>query len=187
METLPTEKEAFAWLLGEDLELGVEEPKIAAAINEQLTHMELNSLDIDSIRRIRDIAIRHNPEKIIEVGGGIGRLSAWLLDAFSSRSSLPEYTIVEAGNKFAAIILRLTQRFEASDWTHVSGMRFQELAGVCNAWLISNKALLNSASLEATNSPAAIPADLIIIDVGEEEQVECITVHYLYCQRMDYC
>ncbi|MAT49542.1 MAG: hypothetical protein CMA27_06915 [Euryarchaeota archaeon] len=175
METLPTEKEAFAWLLGEDLELGVEEPKIAAAINEQLTHMELNSLDIDSIRRIRDIAIRHNPEKIIEVGGGIGRLSAWLLDAFSSRSSLPEYTIVEAGNKFAAIILRLTQRFDASDWTHVSGMRFQELAGLCNAWLISNKALLNSTSLEATNSPVAIPADLIIIDVGEEEQVECIT------------
>ena len=174
VETLPTEKEAFAWLLSENLELGVEEPKIAAAINEQLNHMELKSLDIDAIRRIRDVAIRHNPKKIIEVGGGIGHLSAWLLDAFSSRQSFPEYTIVEAGNKFAAILLRLTQRFEASDWTHISGMRFQELAGECNAWLISNKALLNSSSLEATNAPAAIPADLIIIDVGEEEQVECI-------------
>jgi len=174
VETLPTERDAFAWLLAEDPELGEEEPNVAAAINEQLSHMELNSQDIDAIRRIRDVAIRHNPKKIIEVGGGIGHLSAWLLDAFSSNSKPPEYTIVEGGNKFAAILLRLTQRFDASEWTHVSGMRFQELAGVCNAWLISNKALLNSSSMEATNAPAAIPADLIIIDVGDEEQVECI-------------
>lgn len=174
MDTLPTEREAFAWLLAEDPELGDEEPKVAAAINEQLSHMELSSQDIDAIRRIRDVAVRHNPKKIIEVGGGIGHLSAWLLDAFSSANNPPEYTIVEAGNKFAAILLRLTQRFDASGWTHVSGMRFQELAGVCNAWLISNKALLNSSSMEASNAPAAIPADLIIIDVGEEEQVDCI-------------
>jgi predicted O-methyltransferase YrrM len=174
VDTLPTEREALAWLLSEDLDLSIEEPQIAAAINEQLSHMELKSHDLESIRRIRDVAIRHNPKTIIEVGGGIGHLSAWLLDAFSPKSESVEYTIVESGNKFAAILLRLTQRFNASEWTQISAMRFQELAGECKAWLISNKALLNSSSIEAMNPPAAIPADLIIIDVGDEEQVECI-------------
>ena len=174
MDTLPTERDAFAWLLSEDSDLSVEEPKIAAAINEQLSHMELKSLDFESLRRIRDIAIRHNPKTIIEVGGGIGHLSAWLLDAFSSKSKFPKYTIVESGNKFAAILLRLSQRFDASEWVNISAMSFQELAGECNAWLISNKTSLNSDSKEAINPPAAIPTDLIIIDVGDEEQVECI-------------
>jgi len=174
MDEVPSERDAFAWLLSENIELGEEEPKIAAAISEQLAHMELTSHDEFTLRRIRDVAIRHDPKKIIEVGGGIGHLTAWLLDAFSSKVDKPEYTIVEGGNKFAAILLRLTQRFNASDWVRVSGMRFQELAGESKAWLLSNQALLNSNSMEATGAPASLPADLIIIDVGELEQVECI-------------
>lgn len=174
MDAVPSERDAFAWLLSENIELGEEEPKIAAAISEQLAHMELTSHDEFTLRRIRDVAIRHDPKKIIEVGGGIGHLTAWLLDAFSSKVHKPEYTIVEGGNKFAAILLRLTQRFNASDWVRVSGMRFQELAGESKAWLLSNQALLNSNSMEATGAPASLPADLIIIDVGELEQVECI-------------
>jgi len=174
MDALPTEREALAWLLSEDENLEIEEPKIAAAISEQLQHMELASLDLETIRRIRDVALRQDPQKIIEVGGGIGHLSAWLLDGFSSRGNKPDYTIVEAGNKFAAILLRLTQRFDASDWTTILGVKFQELVGECKAWMLSNQALLNNPTLEATNAPAAIPSDLIIIDVGDEEQVECI-------------
>ena len=174
MDAIPSERDAFAWLLSENTDLSEEEPKIAAAIGEQLAHMELTSHDKFTLRRIRDVAIRHQPQKIIEVGGGIGHLTAWLLDAFSAIDEKPEYTIVEGGNKFAAILLRLTQRFDASNWTYVRGMRFQELAGECKAWLLSNKALLNSNSMEATGAPASVPADLIIIDVSENEQVECI-------------
>ncbi len=174
MDELPTEREAFTWLLSENTEYAEEEPKIAAAISEQLAHMDLQSHDKETLRRIRDIAMRHKPSTIIEVGGGIGHLTSWLLDGFSDFSEFPQYTIVESGNKFAAIILRLTQRFDAREWATVLSVRFQELAGECNAWLLSNKALLNNATVKPTNAPAALPADLIIIDVGEKEQVECI-------------
>ena len=174
MDELPTEREAFAWLLSEHTEYSNEEPKVAAAISEQLIHMDLYSHDSETLRRIRDIAMRHQPKKVIEVGGGIGHLTSWLLDGFSTLIEPPQYTIVEAGNKFAAILLRLTQRFECRDWTNVLSIRFQELAGECNAWMVSNKALLDDPSMEPTDAPAAIPADLVIIDVGEKDQVECI-------------
>ncbi len=174
MDELPTERDAFAWLLGENLEFKKEEPKVAAAISEQLIHMDLQSHDKETLRRIRDVAMRHKPKTVIEVGGGIGHLTSWLLDSFSTFSEFPQYTIVESGNKFAAILLRLTQRFDSREWTNVLSIRFQELAGECNAWLLSNKALLNNPNTKLTNAPAALPADLIIIDVGEKEQVECI-------------
>ncbi len=174
MDSLPSERDALAWLMSEDENLTKEEPQLASAISQQLKHMELSSLDIVSIRRIRDVALRHNPKKIIEVGGGIGYLSSWILDIFSSQENKPEYTIVESGNKFAAILLRLIQRFNAVEWAKIISMKFQELVGECNAWLLSNKALINSSNLEAINSPAPVPSDLIIIDVGSEEQVECI-------------
>ena len=174
MDELPTEREAFAWLLSENTEFKKEEPEVAAAISEQLIHMDLQSHDKDTLRRIRDVAMRHKPKTIIEVGGGIGHLTSWLLDGFSTCSQRPQYTIVESGNKFAAILLRLTQRFDAREWTTVLSVCFQELAAECNAWLLSNKALLNNSTMKPVNAPAALPADLIIIDVGEKEQVECI-------------
>ena len=174
MDSLPSERDALAWLMAEDDNLNKDEPQLAAAISEQLKHMELSSMDYITTRRIRDIALRHNPKKIIEVGGGIGYLSSWLLDIFSVQKIKPEYMIVESGNKFAAILLRLTQRFNATEWTKILSMEFQELVGECNAWLLSNQALINSSTQTAVNSPAPVPSDLIIIDVGDADQVECI-------------
>ena len=75
MDAVPSERDALAWLLSENIELGEEQPKIAAAISEQLAHMELTSHDEYTLRRIRDVVMRHDPKRIIEVGGGIGHLT----------------------------------------------------------------------------------------------------------------
>ena len=67
-------------LLSKHEELVREEPQIAANIGEQLKHMDLESLPLTVRRRIRDVAARHKPANVVEVGAGIGHLSAWLFD-----------------------------------------------------------------------------------------------------------
>lgn len=174
MAEQPSVEEAFSALLASDDALGRGEPKVAEAIGEQLKHMELESLPLTLRRRIRDIVLRHRPQNIIEVGAGIGHLSAWLMDGFERAQPPGRYTLIEGGPKFGIILQRLLQRYEARDWSEVRAGRFQEIAAEGQGWLIANKALLSSSGDAAGEAPFAIPADCIIIDVGEVEQVECI-------------
>ena len=74
---------------------------------------------ISVIRRVRDGIFRINPKNVLEVGGGIGHRAAWLLDLFDTRVRPTRYDIVEQGNKFAVIIKRLIDRYEASNWTTI--------------------------------------------------------------------
>ena len=71
---------ALASLLAKDPSQPRKEPEIAANISTQLKHMELSALPLSMMRRIRDISHRIKPKIVIEVGAGIGNLSAWLFD-----------------------------------------------------------------------------------------------------------
>jgi predicted O-methyltransferase YrrM len=70
------------------------EPEIAANIAIQLEHMGLAVRGVSLLRRIRDVVAKLEPKTILEVGAGIGHLSAWLLDYFADAEKTPErYTI----------------------------------------------------------------------------------------------
>ena len=58
------------------------ESEVARSIGVQLAHMDLTSWSISIRRRVRDIVLSMAPDRILEVGAGIGHLSAWLYDAF---------------------------------------------------------------------------------------------------------
>ena len=73
----------FSLLLSEDTERGDSEPAIAAGIGEQMLHMSLRPLPRSMRARIRDISGRVPANNAVLIGGGIGHLSAWLLDLFS--------------------------------------------------------------------------------------------------------
>ena len=91
---LPDRSQMLGNLFGKPADLSKDEPEIAANINEQLQHMGLETWPISVIRRVRDGLYRINPKNVLEVGGGIGHRSAWLLDLFDSQSKPNRYDII---------------------------------------------------------------------------------------------
>ena len=75
-----SEEEMFSLLLSDDVERDDSEPAIAAGIGEQMLHMSLRPLPRSMRARIRDISSRIPAKNAVLIGGGIGHLSAWLLD-----------------------------------------------------------------------------------------------------------
>ena len=103
--------EILAQLLTADASRVRDEPEIAANISTQLQHMGLSTWSISAHRRLRDALGRLKPNRVIEVGGGIGHRSAWIYDRFVQDGFTPErYDIIENGAKFAVIIHRLMTR-----------------------------------------------------------------------------
>ena len=97
------------------------EPQVAANIGQQMFHMDLPILPRGVRARIRDISIRVRPENAVLVGGGIGHLAAWLLDAWAAGDEKPptSFRIIEEGGKFGVILDRLIRRYDSVSYTHL--------------------------------------------------------------------
>jgi len=148
---------------GKPADLPRDEPEIAANIHEQLQHMGLVSWPISVIRRVRDGVSKVSPQTVLEVGGGIGHRSAWLLDLFESQSKPKRYDIVEQGNKFAVIIKRLIDRYEASSWTNIKVGELPTLAAETMAWKAAT-----ITGLDSGDAPLSTSYDVIIVDEPTE-------------------
>jgi predicted O-methyltransferase YrrM len=160
-------------LLSKHDDLARGEPQISANIGAQLKHMDLESLPLTVRRRIRDVAARHKPAKVVEVGAGIGHLSAWLFDLWQDEEYRPErYAMVEAGGKFGVILTRLQQRFEARKWADVVVGEWLDIVANANAWSAAFATTPDVAAPEAP--PIPVPIDLCIVDVGWKRQIECV-------------
>lgn len=148
---------------GKPADLPRDEPEIAANIHEQLQHMGLVSWPISVIRRVRDGVSKVSPQTVLEVGGGIGHRSAWLLDLFESQSKPKRYDIVEQGNKFAVIIKRLIDRYAASSWTNIKVGELPTLAAETMAWKAAT-----ITGLDSGDAPLSTSYDVIIVDEPTE-------------------
>jgi predicted O-methyltransferase YrrM len=165
-------EDALAALLAKDPEQSRDEPEIAASIGAQLEHMELNSMPTSLRRRIRDIIARVQPNRVCEVGSGIGHLSAWLFDYWSSNTPPEHFDMVEAGGKFGVILTRLLRRYGAEDWAHVRVNDFESLCAELDSWKAANTTTDEAAAISAP--PLSAPYEIIIVDVGEIGKVEAI-------------
>ena len=165
-------EDALAALLAQDSELPRVEPEISAAIGAQLEHMELNSMPTSLRRRIRDIIARVQPKRVCEVGSGIGHMSAWLFDYWSTHSPPEHFDMIEAGGKFGVILTRLLRRFDAEDWAHVRVNDFESLCAELDSWKAANTTTDEAAATSAP--PLRAPYEIIIVDVGEIGKVEAI-------------
>ena len=77
-------------ILAKDSEQPQSEPAIAANIHEQLQHMGLSTWSLSILRRLRDAIGRLQPKSLLEVGASIGHRTAWILDDFDRKSSVPD-------------------------------------------------------------------------------------------------
>ena len=170
-----SEEEMFSLLLSEDTERGDSEPAIAAGIGEQMLHMSLRPLPRSMRARIRDISGKIPVKNAVLIGGGIGHLSAWLLDLWCGDPANPpgdppskpdNFRIIEPGGKFGVIIDRLIRRHEAEGWTQIIQMPWNELAAEAATWSAATAALPQNAQ----PSPLPLPIDLVVIDVPEDER-----------------
>ena len=151
--------DVLAHLLQADESQPRDEPEIAANIGAQLQHMGLSSWSLSMIRRTRDSLAKLQPDRVIEVGGGIGYRSAWYYDLFSRQESHPSrYDIVEDGAKFGVIIHRLMTRYSAEDYTKIVVGNLESLVGETNAWKAAS-----SSGLDVGESPLQIQADAIVV------------------------
>ena len=160
---LPNRSELLSHLFSKPADLPRDEPLIAANINEQLQHMGLSTWSISVIRRVRDAIYRISPNSLLEVGASIGHRSAWLLDLFDTQTKPRRYDIVEQGNKFAVIIKRLVDRYEASSWTNIKVGELQTLAAETMAWKAATVT-----GLDAGDAPLETDYDAIIVDEKPE-------------------
>ena len=163
------EEEILHALIEQNQDFSTDEPEIAANIGQQMLHMDLPLLPRDARARIRDIAARVTPENVVLVGGGIGHLSAWLLDAWATAASKRPSTfrIIEEGGKFGVILDRLIRRYSAESWTSVLSRPWNEVVAETTAW--------NAASATPENSvispvPLPSPTGMVIIDVPEVQR-----------------
>ncbi len=159
-------------LLSKSDELSRDEPQIAANIGEQLQHMELQSLPLSVRRRIRDVVARVNPQNVVEVGAGIGHLSAWLYDLWEDEKIQPDrYVVIEAGGKFGVILKRLMQRYDAGSWSNIIVGDWSDIVSSQRAWTAAN-----ASNPLAANEKSPLPEsiDVCIIDVGWKNQNECV-------------
>ena len=83
-----SDSDIMAILLSEDEERDQSEPEVASSIGEQMLHMDIPLLPRSIRARIRDVCSRVSPKNAVIIGGGIGHLSAWLFDLWSSILSL---------------------------------------------------------------------------------------------------
>ena len=152
--------EILAQLLTADASRVRDEPEIAANISTQLQHMGLSTWSISAHRRLRDALGRLKPNRVIEVGGGIGHRSAWIYDLFVQDGFTPErYDIIENGAKFAVIIHRLMTRYEGESYTKIVVGVLDGLVGETLAWKAAS-----STGLEVGDAPIQPEADAIIVD-----------------------
>ena len=166
----PSRREVLEALMAAPKRGSRTESEVARSIGVQLAHMDLTSWSISIRRRVRDIVLSMAPDRILEVGAGIGHLSAWLYDAFED-SPPRSYDLVEAGPKFSVILHRLLTRYDAGAWSRVVSGRFERLAAEAKAELASARA--NPGTIDPK---LAIPADCIIIDVGWSTIAPCVEV-----------
>ena len=160
------------YLLSKESELSRDEPEIASNISEQLQHMGLSTWSQSVIRRLRNAIHKIKPERVIEVGAGIGHRSAWLFDLFTSDITPERYDLVEQGNKFAVILHRLRTRYDAEDWCNIVVGEVNSLVAETNAWSAAS-----ATGLEVGDSPLATKANVIIVDSKIEflaESIECL-------------
>ena len=155
----PERSEILGHLLAKGSELSRDEPMIAANINEQLKHMGLSTWSLSVLRRIRDAIYRIKPQYILEVGAGIGHRTAWLLDLFELHNQPSRYDIVEQGGKFAVIIKRLVDRYEAANWTNIKVGELPSLAAETIAWKVAT-----ITGVQLDESPLYHDYDVIIVD-----------------------
>ncbi|MED5231774.1 MAG: hypothetical protein VYB30_05370 [Candidatus Thermoplasmatota archaeon] len=182
---LPTmsQREMFEQLLGDDESRSASEPEIAAAIGEQMIHMDLRPLPRSIRKRIRDIAGRIPARNVVIVGGGIGHLTAWMMDLWcgnpaheeSDGSNRPDtLRVIEEGGKFGVIIDRLLRRYDASGWAQVISVPWGEIAAETESWNAANATLPDV----ARNAPLPQPIDLVIIDLPELERAQAVTLAF---------
>ena len=160
---IPDRSELLSHFFAKSADLPRDEPLIAANIHEQLQHMGLSTWSISVIRRVRDALFRISPNSLLEVGASIGHRSAWLLDLFENQSRPKQYDIVEQGNKFAVIIKRLVDRYDASSWTNIKVGELQTLAAETMAWKAATVT-----GLDTGDAPLETDYDAIIVDEKPE-------------------
>jgi hypothetical protein len=167
-----SEREMFEKLLSADSDYTDEEPAIAASIGEQMLHMNLVPLTRSFRVRIRDITSKIPAKNVVLVGGGIGHLTAWLLDLWTGNPASPptnprsrpeSFRIIEPAGKFGIIIGRLIRRHSAEQWSQILTRPWQEITAETSSWSAAAAALPSSAQ----PSPLPQPIELIIIDVPE--------------------
>jgi|TARA_B110000483_G_scaffold97758_1_gene119989 predicted O-methyltransferase YrrM len=152
--------EVLSSILSPDPNRNRDEPAIAANISAQLNHMGLDTWSISVIRRLRDAVGRIKPDRIIEVGGGIGHRSAWIYDLIDQDDWQPtRYDIIENGAKFGVIIHRLMTRYKAESWTKIVVGELNSLLAQTNAWSAASKS-----GIEVGDSPIQSQAEVIIVD-----------------------
>ncbi|MDP6869813.1 MAG: hypothetical protein QGI21_03465 [Candidatus Poseidoniaceae archaeon] len=142
-------------------DLNRDEPEVAANIGIQLEHMGLETWSISVRRRIRDSMNYIQPKKIIQTGAGIGHLTAWLLDYFSTKNIVEKFQVVEEGNRFAVILSRLQERFSKINMQVKVG-KLSLLAAEHKAWAITRDGeppLLENADVIIVNSSLKNLAD----------------------------
>ncbi len=166
---IPDRSELLSHFFSKPADLPRDEPLIAANINEQLQHMGLSTWSISVIRRVRDALYRINPDNLLEVGASIGHRSAWLLDLFENQSRPKQYDIVEQGNKFAVIIKRLVDRYDAASWTNIKVGELQTLAAETMAWKAATMT-----GVEPNDAPLRTDYDAIIVDEKPESLAKAI-------------
>ena len=165
-------EDALAALLSKNPDQPKDEPDVAASIGAQLEHMELDSMPTSLRRRIRDIISRVEPNRECEVGSGIGHLSAWLLDHWSSNPKPEHFDMIEAGGKFGVILTRLIRRYDSEDWAHVRVGDFESLCAELDSWNAANTTTDEAAA--TTAPPLRAPYEIVIVDVGDIGKVEAI-------------
>ena len=176
---LPTmsQREMFEQLLGDDESRSASEPEIAAAIGEQMIHMDLRPLPRSIRKRIRDISARIPAKNVVIIGGGIGHLTAWMMDLWCGNPADPESVgsgrpdslrVIEEGGKFGVIIDRLLRRYDSSNWAQVISDPWPEIAAETESWNAANATLPDIAK----SAPLPQPIDLVIIDLPEVERAK---------------
>ena len=164
-----SQEDIMTALLSGSQERSQEEPEIAANITQQMLHMELDPLPRSMRSRFRDIVERLSPKKIIEVGAGIGHLSAWFHDIWEDSPHPESYVMVEEGNRFGVILQRIVERFDASSWCSVKVGSWDSMSSEATAWLAANASTPEAAR---TGEPLPVPADVIIVHSDWKSQVQ---------------
>ena len=147
-------------LLSPSEDRGDDEPEIAANITQQMLHMELEPLSRSMRSRFRDIIERLSPQRIIEVGAGIGHLSAWFHDIWEESEPPEAFAMVEEGNRFGVILQRIVERFDATKWCTVHVGSWESMSSEATAWIAANASTPEAAR---TGAPLPVPADVIVV------------------------
>ncbi len=173
-----SEAEVMRLLLSGDADRSEAEPEVASSIGEQMLHMDMPLLPKSVRSRIRDVCSRVSSRNAVLVGGGIGHLSAWLFDLWCPEDQglgevselRPEsFRIIEPGTRFGVIIDRLIRRYNSESWAKVISRSWQEVFAESMSQIASNVALPET----AVDSLLPMPVDLVVIDVPEDDRVQC--------------